>query len=324
MQRCWNIDEVNASIEERLRMLQQLPAIESLDSTVNELNRLLFSLIWDHASLAARVHIKATANVDRACPDLYQGGAREWLKEYLQMVNTKKLAGLVSFEFVTHAPFRFSTGTPGSGERAAWGASFENMAFSVGCERRYAPVDFALDLACLGGLLSKNVLLLPQEITSIQVCSAVDVGTNDGFSPTLISLPNREEIGNLGSQRSPIEQYLFFKGFYATAVWKEIQILKSRFVRIHVPDSIPLFYEDSRRVNGFVAAMTRLDREWKLYTFENVQVPKNISPNIIKERSVLAAYLIAQNYSSAVQGIKVYTEQELIPRLHEVRLERRF
>ncbi|MBI2542147.1 hypothetical protein HYV80_05550 [Candidatus Woesearchaeota archaeon] len=80
-----------------------------------------------------------------------------------------------------------------------------------------------------------------------------------------------------------------------------------------------LRYHESGYLEGFAALQT--DKGIEVFEFESMQLPKQVAKSF--DRAVKTAYFIDLHKKSPQEHIKVYTGDDAITRLQEVRTERR-
>lgn len=319
------IDQLNATLEERINQLRAETEVSRCREMADELNDFLYSLIHSHAPEVNAMQISVRARLGDERKDLPDFGYRAWLTRYLQKALPRKTKGTVAYTFSVHLPFAFTTGTHGSGERAARSASWENMAFHSYYYRNQQKVRWYLSLNLNGGswLSKREVYFAPTEIRKIVVAQVNDTDYSPFFDP-------RGE--SLISGRLALDHYIHFRNFSCYSVepdkvpahpWKEEILAVAKNVAVPQFKS-PLLKKkwNEPYLDGF-AVFFPDDKVAELYQFKKVHLPKGFS-NDYGENAVSAAYAIVAHRKTPQPNIRIYKSMEAIARLHQIKEERRF
>lgn len=294
------------------------------------MNDILYYAIVHHPTKVNAVQILTSADVSRECKELPSWGYREMLKNYIEKATGREgLEGIVPFSFTLHLPFAFTTGTHGSGERAAMSNSITNVLFEEWGYGRYAPSALKIDVRGGGWLIKKDVYFLPEEVKLIQLAQVAD----SQFSPLYQDLDKP-----LVQPYSTLDHYLAFRGFRVIRT-DEKDIMQHEPEILHIMrEGVVLIPEHSTGLfhveyynyptlvmSGFAAVAFRKDEKLELYEFHDVGLPENLVKKMASgENAAYVAYAAALRLTGSQQDIKVYRGNDAIARLHEVRTERKF
>lgn len=328
------IDELNSALEEKLVLLRKECAgvereretvIETARRCSDELNEILYGIIGNHAPQINAVQIQINADVDRARGLPKSGGEGnryEW-KDYVQLVvGDRNLGGKVPFLFTAHLPFEFTTGTHGSGERAAMGASIENILFEIGAPGK-ALVNMRLCISEGYSRPTTECYFLSEEVESVKLTQITDQTFSQVYRMAGCALE---------PSPSAVDHYLFFKGFAGCRTPGSIHIPESKWKsnmadllkNIRIPNgSTGLLNESEGLLSGF--AVVRVGEEFVLYEFDKVNLPNDLTAKYFDENTLAyVAYAIDLHSRNPQKSIKVYKGDEIITRLHECKTDREF
>ncbi|MBS3147316.1 hypothetical protein J4219_00360 [Candidatus Woesearchaeota archaeon] len=327
------VEQKNADLSTLLERAKTGVPEEDIHPLVQGLNDILYTAIDQIPCDVNAVRIHCKLDVDERCEDIYARNAPK-LKEYLSLLNGQSLLndqtpkGEVEFEVVKHLPYSFTTGTHGSGERAAMGASCANIVFKRGFDVRNS-VDVTLDLGVGSWLFNENITLRTREIRSI----ALEQVADKDYSKVLGTEPDTY-ARKLFATRSTVQHYLNFKGFRTLLAdpdkhipdgpWKEG--MKKIYRKIGTGDFRMLDFDRDvdffkAGLNGFAVYFS--DTGPILYKFKSEPLPQRIR-DAQAGHTEYAAYLIAKHLDGALPQAKTYQGIDIIKTLHELKVERRF
>jgi len=330
-----SIQEANAMLEEKLKILQGSRESEVLEAAAGKINMLLYEAILQHPSEVNAVRIPVSVSLHRNETGLPDAGTRYSgrykLERFLRSaLGTEEIPECVPFEFVKHLPYEFTTGTHGSGERNAMEYSCPNIAAETGVFLDDVPAYLMIDLSDIGWLWHEKGYLFPDEIKSISLEHVPD----EQFTPMVVMGKDREY--SLKKTPGSAMHYLYFRGFKGSAI-KEKDIPSKRWkkdvsaivLRTLIPEmSTQLFttrwgLRNPAAFSGFAADVH--GEEPVLYEFDNVSIPWSLRPSCaFGINAIMAAYAIIQQRNKPGSNIKSYTGAEIIRRLAQFEMRREF
>ncbi len=327
------IERTNSTLEEKLSSLKRTTDLKFLEGVAQEINDLLYEVIIKHPTEANAVQISTTISPkreERGLPYAYTiSSGRYKLEMFLAAaLDTKELPDTVSFEFVKHLPYVFTTGTHGSGERAAMGYSCPNLQVETGLEDRDVPAYLMIDVADQG-FMQQSIYLFPDEIQSVKLAQV----SREEFT-SIVDRPGRDKY-TLRTSLSPVSHYLRYRGFnFSTPSaendlpkkWREEIVTTLR--NVLVPEHSTGLFKDHWRLlsanptsfSGY-AALEVKDEEPVLYKFDQFSIPRAFRE---KEKQAIVAYALVKHGKHPQSNIQTYRGVEAIRELSLLEAKRTF
>ncbi|HLC66867.1 MAG TPA: hypothetical protein VJK52_04465 [Candidatus Nanoarchaeia archaeon] len=327
------IAQANAVLEQRLQSLKTETDPVALGGIAEELNGLLYSAIVQYPAAVNAVRVSTIIHPNRSeegLPDsrtIFSG--RYKLKYFLKAaLGIETLPETVEFEFVKHLPYSFTTGTHGSGERNAMGASCPILSIQTGCMKTDVPVFLGVDVADANSIMQEEIHLFPDEVQAMTLTKV----SEKEFTPIARMHDRKYE---LSPSRSSAMHYVLYRGFQSYGVngadipnknWKEGVI--AIVGRVLVPNRSTGLFSDKWRflspvsVSGF--AVDASGAESVLYEFTDVSIPRSLRESRFGEDAIISAYAMVQHTKRPQRNIQTYTGDGIIERLSQVEVERKF
>ncbi|MBS3169728.1 hypothetical protein J4210_04545 [Candidatus Woesearchaeota archaeon] len=331
-----DLTQTNLELEQKIRELADLPKtwsaedlsdLEQARKIAGELDTVLHNAISHLVPDVNAVQIELVPKdkddlLNMVRREIYFGMDRHVWVDYV--TSRFPLAPPDPFVFNAHLPFSFTTGTHGSGERDAVGASCTSVSFSVLTLLPHFHPVLKLNLESSNyGAIRTPSLLIGEEVKSVRLVSVDDLAFSpiyDGWSDDL-------------RRTSALSHYLNFKGFSRTSInpelipdcsWKESVVDMMRKISYLSTASFDDFYHN-RVWSGFVA----LDEPQgiTLYEVDHLAMPAELegTDQGIQKSLVCAAYAVfLQRQENSGEKITAYRGKESIRALSSVTKERRF
>lgn len=320
-----SVEEVNLILEERLRTLQTERDTTVLNDVAQEVNGVLYEAITRYPTKVNAVRISTSISSTRERMGRPNYGERYNLQKFLQALRIEEVPESVDFAFVKHLPYSFTTGTHGSRERSAMVSSCETVTVVDGFDEH--PTHVVIDLTD-GGFFRENAYLFLDEIQSIRFEQVPD----DQFTPRV---EVRKGQYALEQSLSSAMHYVFFKGFYRYKITPEQipQGLEGKddvaaIVRdVFVPDNYSTLFKadfgaSHRPVSFSGFAVDTSGKDPVLYEFVNMEIPPVLRN--VRDHMVYAAHAIVQHRKNPSLHVQTYTGDDIIRKLSQIEVERRF
>jgi hypothetical protein len=208
------LEAVNQRISDHLNVLRDETASEQeVESAAYALNDILFTAIYlfPHLVQGVRVRLADRLLEEDHITRLVRYDDRRWVFNKMVAMYPQERGHAFPGEFILPLPYGFTTGTHGSGERAAMGASRAELHFSMtafcAANLKSIPV---LEVAVERPLITyKHAMFLPDEIASVELIATGEYTPyySKGFRD---HSPKKE---TLIDRCDPIMQYLQFRDF---------------------------------------------------------------------------------------------------------------
>ncbi|MBI4152189.1 hypothetical protein HY495_00630 [Candidatus Woesearchaeota archaeon] len=331
-----DLTQTNSELERKINELRDLPKTWSAKDRDNleqarriavELNTVLHTAIHHFVPdvNAVQIVLEPQAQDDiisMVRREIYFNLNRHDWESYVK--SRFPLAPPEPFVFNAHLPFNFTTGTHGSGERDAIGASHTTVSCSVLANLPDLCPVLQLNLESSDYAAIKTpYFLIGDEVKSVRLVSIDD----RDFSPLYGGFSS-----DLG-KRSALSHYLFFKGFSRTLIngnlipdceWKEEVVNIMRNVSYLSTTSFTDFYQNNRW-SGFAALQE--PQGITLYDVNDLALPSElVGVDLgIQKSLVCAAYAVfLQRQGNASEEITAYSGKKAIGILSPVETKRRF
>jgi len=317
-----SVEELNGVLERGIQTLKTEKRRKALEKASEEMNTILYEAIEKYPNEANAVSIPTKIYFN-------EDGSRYGLRSFLEsVIGSQKLSGSISFEFVKHLPYVFTTGTHGSGERMAGFSSCPNLSLETDLEDG-SPAGLRLDLADGNYIGQENVFLPASEIQSISLERVAD----EKFTPRGRRVSRNWEFKE---NYSGAAHYIYYMGFCGLLLNKEDvpeMGLRDEVVatvrNVLVPDFSSRLFSPAHQIseNGYFSGFAVDDnsKEPVLYEFENAPVPKELlNDSAGRMAEILSAYTIAKHKAEPQTGVKTYNGDSIIARLSQIESKRIF
>ncbi|MFA6460918.1 MAG: hypothetical protein WCV90_01515 [Candidatus Woesearchaeota archaeon] len=327
------IERTNSTLEEKLSNLKRTIDPKLLGGLAQEINDLLYEVILNHPTEANAVQISTIISPKREEKGLPYAhtifSGRYKLEMFLSAaLGTKELHDTVEFEFVKHLPYFFTTGTHGSGERAAMGCSCPNLLVETGLEDNDVPAYLMIDVADQG-FMQQSIHLFLDEIKSVKLAQV----PNDKFT-SVVDRPGRDKY-TLKTSSSSVSHYLWYRGFNFSTPnagsnlpkkWREE--ISATLRNVMVPEHSTGLFEDYWRIlsanptsfSGY-AALEVKEEDPVLYKFNKFSIPRAFRE---EERQVVVAYALVKHGKHLQSNIQTYRGIEVVRELSRLEVKQTF
>ena len=264
-----SLDEVNKTLDSILIELRRDLSLEEKKALTIKANGLLYGVIYNYPYLAHSVEVRlgreAYENSERI-DDLCGESNRWWYKRLVG--NRKKQGESDPYSLVVPLPYGFTTGTHGSGERAAISASRREVYFDLTNRRgKYEYDNPCLRVTVQAPLVfSHETTFLPEEIDKVSLSGRIDLSPYLGH--------DRDEVESRGNY---IYNYLDFRGFENRGIGKYIKKDSKPIILTSQQDYGLWSYDWQKRklIKGFFVSYDRADLEKTIMYEVNNQALSN-------------------------------------------------
>ncbi|MBI2995162.1 MAG: hypothetical protein HYY52_00420 [Candidatus Melainabacteria bacterium] len=314
---------LNKYLEDILNNLRSAKSEQEKNELIEKLHMFIYRGIYNFPHVVKGVEIILR-------PGAYEGskefgdrfGSDYYRYKYTQLVDALQKEGReVTNSLTIELPYSFTTGTHGSGERAARGASVDNLEFTtIGSwgrknKERATGLGIAIEVPLIVWKLSYFTL---DEI------EAVRFTTNGNFTPYL------KDEETLLNRSSYINHYLWFRDFSGCSI--DLQKLGSlndqeakELRKFVFPLRVRNLFDEEHELSGtklkkgFLAKIE--DSKVVLYEIDNLKIGGRDSDSW--EDAYKLALKIIRGEIKDPSSIKVYTGDDVINRLTEINIEQR-
>ena len=324
------LDAVNVRVNELLEAVKADVSREQKADAMDRLNRLLYRAIYVFPHLATGLQVTLTPGTEGKSEEIwetygYDYGSQRRKYEQLRDRYQEKYGASFPDRLTVPLPYGFTTGTHGSGERAAMGASREEIAFNFisGYSQRNP------ETQALG--VEVGAPLIASRLTYFTMDEIEDVGFVSGqeFTP-LIS-----HSGELIDRANPVSHYLIFRDFGVYAAFRKRESLpeltdeewkQCQTRLLSAPFHTNLWQEDMRFLRrgllkkGFMALSADNADDITLYEYTNYAMP---SEDQYESEAILLTRMMRGGDESLF--VQTYQGMDIITRLMALPVaERRF
>jgi hypothetical protein len=258
---------------ERLQsMLIQLKDPDSLQeeqgNLLGEANDVLQSAIFQFPDLVHSIQVwlseASYGNLDSVDSRFSESG--RW--SYTRLVDISEEQGIEGVNpLVIPLPFGFTTGTHGSGERAAISASRQEIYFGLAISRGAHGNQRESREPVLFATLRKPLITSSEAIFLLSEVEEITLSARDDFTPYIV---DNERVDSRGDS---INNYLFFRGFVNRGIGQHIEVFPKPIVLTCNEDTglWDFDWETRRLKTGFFMTYDSAEG-WQMYEVHNKQM----------------------------------------------------
>ncbi len=323
-----SLDKVNKRLGIILSEFKRVNLLLDVKKTlIEEANSLLYEAIYNYPHLAHSIEVKLGKRAyenSKRIEDQYDESHRLWYKYLVD--NRISQRETDPYSLVTPLPYGFTTGTHGSGERAAMDASRREIYFELTNKRgTYQSTEPSLWVTVRTPLImTHETMFLPEEIEQVSLSG------RDDLSPYL-----GRDWDKVESRGNYITNYLNFRGFENRGVGQYTKRDPQPIILVPLNDHGLWTYDwqKSKLVKGFFVSYYR-DNPQKKIMYEVTNQPLSspysesdigtmVSKVLLRASQPNKRLLFIFNKQSAEFG--TYSDNKILERLAQIPVaERRF